>query len=136
MGAFTLIDEGTTHTLDASVSGTRIRVAPDVLRTSLGWELKPQGLCRGEVCVPIADREALVTDGDVDVAGFAAALGRPFAVDVAERVAAIGTAAADRRSRLATLAAPDFELPDLSGNLHTLSEHRGKKVLLIAYASW
>ncbi len=36
----------------------------------------------------------------------------------------------------ATLEAPDFELPDLSGKMHRLSQHRGKKVLLIAYASW
>ena len=32
--------------------------------------------------------------------------------------------------------APDFSLPDLAGRLHTLSDYRGKKVLLIAYASW
>ncbi|MCH7868912.1 MAG: redoxin domain-containing protein [Myxococcales bacterium] len=37
---------------------------------------------------------------------------------------------------LAGLAAPDFSLPDLEGTLHSLSDHRGKKVLLIAYASW
>ena len=32
--------------------------------------------------------------------------------------------------------APDFALPDLAGELHTLSEHRGKKVLLATWASW
>jgi peroxiredoxin len=37
---------------------------------------------------------------------------------------------------MATLEAPDFTLPDLAGRMHTLSDHRGKKVLLIAYASW
>ena len=26
--------------------------------------------------------------------------------------------------------------PDLEGKLHSLSDHRGKKVLLVAYASW
>jgi len=51
-------------------------------------------------------------------------------------VAALGTAAADRAASLVSLEAPDFALPDLAGRLHTLSEHRGKKALLIAYASW
>jgi peroxiredoxin len=32
--------------------------------------------------------------------------------------------------------APDFELPDLAGRLHTLSELRGKKVFLLFWASW
>jgi hypothetical protein len=27
-------------------------------------------------------------------------------------------------------------LPDLDGNLHRLSDYRGKKVLLSAWASW
>jgi peroxiredoxin len=27
-------------------------------------------------------------------------------------------------------------LPDLSGRMHALSDFRGKKVLLVAYASW
>ena len=30
----------------------------------------------------------------------------------------------------------DIRLPDLDGRLHSLSEHRGRKALLIAYASW
>ena len=37
---------------------------------------------------------------------------------------------------LDTLEAPDFTLPGIDGTLQTLSDHRGKKVLLIAYASW
>jgi len=32
--------------------------------------------------------------------------------------------------------APDFALPDLAGRTHTLAEHRGKKILLVAWASW
>jgi len=32
--------------------------------------------------------------------------------------------------------APDFALPDPSGRVHRLSDHRGKKVLLVTWASW
>jgi hypothetical protein len=61
---------------------------------------------------------------------------RPLAVDREERVACLGESARARAARLASLEAPDFELPDLDGRVHALAEHRGKKVLLIAYASW
>jgi hypothetical protein len=61
---------------------------------------------------------------------------RPLAIDRAEAVAYLGVSAADRAAALAALDAPDFTLPDLDGRRHTLSEHRGKKVLLVAYASW
>jgi hypothetical protein len=66
----------------------------------------------------------------------AEAAGRPVAVDRDERVAYLGVSAADRAKALASLAAPDFTLPDLDGRLHSLSQHRGTKVLLVAYASW
>jgi len=66
----------------------------------------------------------------------AEASGRPVAIDRAERAAYLGVSAAERAKMLASLEAPDFTLPDLDGRLHSLSQHRGKKVLLVAYASW
>lgn len=62
--------------------------------------------------------------------------GRPVATDPDERVAYVGVGAAERARALASLEAPDFTLPDLDGRPHSLSEQRGKKVLLVAYASW
>jgi hypothetical protein len=134
--SFTVIESGRATPIPASVVGQRVRIAPDALRQGLGWELKPQGLCRGELCVPIADPGALADRSGIDLQQFADALDRPLALDVDERVAALGTAAAERARQLDSLEAPDFELPDLSGALQRLSDHRGKKVLLIVYASW
>jgi hypothetical protein len=65
-----------------------------------------------------------------------AANDRPPALARGEPAAALGHSAAERGARLASLEAPDFALPDLAGRLHRLSEQRGKKALLIAYASW
>jgi hypothetical protein len=48
----------------------------------------------------------------------------------------LGQAARDRSTALASLEAPDFALPDPSGRVHRLSDHRGKKVLLVTWASW
>lgn len=134
--AFELIEGGSFHALDASLAGERVFVAPADLARATGWVLKPEGLCRDSVCVPVRDRAALAGPQGVDLAAFAAALGRPLALDAEERTAALGTAASERSAALASLEAPDFALPDLAGRVHRLSEHRGKKALLIAYASW
>jgi hypothetical protein len=136
---FRLIDDGQEVSLAAEVRDGRVLIDPDSLKSGLGWELKPEGLCKDAACVPVRDREALVPsaeDAGVDLAAFASALGRPLALAPEARVAALGVAAGERAAQLSTLEAPDFELPDLDGQLHRLSEHRGKKVLLVAYASW
>jgi hypothetical protein len=62
--------------------------------------------------------------------------GRPVALDEAEHVAYLGVSAEERGRRLASLEAPDFTLPDLDGRLHSLADHRGAKVFLVAYGSW
>lgn len=72
----------------------------------------------------------------IELARGAQAAGRPVAVDLDERAAYLGVTARERAAALASLEAPDFTLPDLGGRLHSLAEHRGKKVLLVAYGSW
>lgn len=134
--AFTILDGVRTCALEARIDGERVRLSPEAVREHLGWELKPEGLCREGVCIPVRDRDALASDGGIDLASLAQLLDRPLALDLAERCAALGAGHASRAAELATLEAPDFELPDLDGRMHRLSEHRGKKVLLIAYASW
>ncbi len=63
-------------------------------------------------------------------------LDRPLALDAEERAAYLGVSAATRAAALASLEAPDFTLSDLDGRPHTLSAHRGRKVLLVVYGSW
>ena len=103
---------------------------------ALGWVRKPEGLCRGETCVPIGDRPDLITPDGIDLEGLGEVLGRPLAIDRDEGVASFGAEIAVHASRLAEGIAPDFTLPDLSGKEYSLSGFKGKKVLLIAYASW
>ena len=135
--SFLLIDAARATTVDATIAGERVRLAPDVLKSALGWELKPEGLCRDAVCVPVRGHTA-VSRGNrgIDLATFAALVSRPLALDVAERAACLGASAVERGQRLTSLEAPDFTLPDLDGRMHSLSEYRGRKVLLVAYASW
>jgi hypothetical protein len=75
-------------------------------------------------------------DAEADLVDLAQRLDRPLAVDVDEAVAFLGTSARTRAERLRSLEAPDFTLPDLHGRPRSLAEYRGKKVFLVAYASW
>ena len=132
----TLIDGGRVTRVPARTQGSHVRIAPDALERGFGWTLKPQGLCKDDLCITLRERRGLLEDGGIDLAVFAQTTGLPLAMDASEGVAVLGESAAARGSRLASLEAPDFTLPDLAGQLHSLSSQRGKKVLLIAYASW
>jgi len=132
----TLIDAGQPLTVEAAVHGDAIRVSMDALQQALGWELKPQGLCRAGTCVPVRDRAALVHEDGLDLAALARLLDRPLAVEADEGIAVLGASATERVHHLASMEAPDFTLPDLRGRLHSLRDQRGKKTLLIAWASW
>ena len=132
----TLIDGERRHAIGAQLAGAAVTVDPADIEAALGWKLTREGLCRGSICIPVRDRASLVRADGLDLVALAALLGRPLALDADEGVAALGESAGDRLSALHTLEAPDFTLPDLAGRRHTLSAHRGKKVLLIAYASW
>jgi hypothetical protein len=100
-----------------------------------GWELKPEGACRGDVCVPLP--EGTVSAGRVDVNVIADRLGMPLVHDEAERLWALGPAARITGRALATAVASELQLPDLrTGERFNLSSLRGQKVLLVAWASW
>ena len=131
---FTLIDAHTTAKIDVSVEGQNLYVSPSSLESATGWSVTPEGFCRGAICVPAG--RSVRSDGLVDLGAFARLMGRPLVADLDEKAIGLGAAAADRSGALQSLDAPDFTLPDLTGELHSLSQHRGKKILLAAYASW
>jgi hypothetical protein len=98
-----------------------------------GWAPKPQGLCRGELCVPAPG--SLRSDGTVDVQAAADRLGMPIVHDSAYGVWAIGSATLGGKA-LATAAAADPELLTRDGNPFKLSALHGRKVLLVAWSSY
>lgn len=136
MTLFTILGEGSDVQVEASTDGGLVRVSVEGVERALGWELTEEGFCMGPVCYPLLPDTELVTDAGIDLAGLAALIDRPIALDEAENAAYLGVSARERGQELTLLDAPDFTLPDLAGGLHSLSDHRGKKVLLVAYASW
>lgn len=108
-----------------------LAVPTEVFERGTGWALKPQGACRGEICVPLP----MSSGGDtVDVPAVADRLGMPLIHDEEEGLWALGPASSGRA--LPTAEAPDFELPDLDGRTFRLSSLRGQKVLIVAWAPY
>jgi hypothetical protein len=103
-----------------------------------GFELKPEGFCKGEQCYPVppARKAQFESGGHYNLTALAELIGQPAVADEAHQVWCFGESSANRKRALTSLEAPDFSLPDLDGRMHSLSEHRGKKILLVSWASW
>lgn len=102
---------------------------PADLAARAGWQLKPEGACKGDVCVPLPE------ESRASARGLADRLGMPVLHDEAHGVWAVGPATVTGRA-LESALAPELELPDLDGNVVALSSLRGRKVVLAAWASW
>jgi hypothetical protein len=104
--------------------------------------LKPQGICRDQLCFPIPKgrREAFLRKERAvtwfNLSEFARLVRQPVAHDGEYSIWYFGPRADEQNSYIGSLTAPDFTLPDVNGKKHSLSDFRGKKVLLLTWASW
>jgi hypothetical protein len=108
-------------------------VSAEELQSRTGWAIKPQGACKGEVCVPL--QADLLWNDKVDLHAFAERLGMPLVHDAGHGLWALGPESLGGRA-LTTAVAPELVLPDLDGRPFALSSLRGRKVVLTAWASW
>lgn len=97
-----------------------------------GWTIKPQGACKDERCVPLP--ASFAGAARIDVRELASRLVMPLIQDQASGLWCLGPQAGGRA--LVSSQAPEVSLPDLAGKLFNLSSLRGRKVLLLAWASW
>lgn len=130
--------ERVTEGVEADAKGGGLWLKGADLERVSGWKHKPEGFCKGEVCVPTpaARKSEFVRGDDYNLAALAELLGQPMAADAENHAYSFGEAAAERKRILTSLDAPDFSLPDLDGKMHSLSHYRGKKVFLVSWASW
>lgn len=104
----------------------------DAFADATGWVAKPEGMCKGDSCVPVPG--AIGDDGRLDVAAVAERLGMALVEDEPTGVWALGPESGGRA--LTTATAPEIVLPDIDGNPFDLAAMHGRKVLLVAWASW
>jgi hypothetical protein len=133
----TIVDPEGRHELAGNAHDGRLWAEPADLARVTGWQLKPEGLCRDEVCIPLSDGlPVLSPEGLVEIGGFAASIGREVVVDADHAVAAIGDSATAVAESMASLEAPEFTLPDLDGTPVSLHDFDRRKRLLLAWSSW
>ena len=113
---------------------TSLEVEPAAFAAATGWAIKPEGACRGDLCVPLPD-EARTAAGSLRLDVLAERLGAPLVHDDEHGRYALGPSTVSGRA-LATAEAPELVLPDVDGNPFRLSSLHGQKVLLVAWASW
>jgi hypothetical protein len=116
------------------------------LTRATGFVVKPQGVCREELCFPLpsARKAEFVitrsTNGSkvqwFNLSAFARMLHQPVAYDASLATWYFGPRPETQNGYLQSLEAPNFTLPDMNGKPHSLADFRGKKVLIVTWASW
>jgi hypothetical protein len=137
-----IYDGAVTRTPDAVSEQDNLWLTLPDLTRSTRFVLKPQGACLDEFCVPIpkSKKDAYLRQQDrtqlFNVAELARTLHQAALHDVTNGVWLFGARPESQMKLVETLQAPDFTLPDWKGTPRSLSDFRGKKVLLVTWASW
>ena len=112
------------------------------LKRATRFVVKPQGVCRDSLCFPLPKArksEFVAKKGAAtwfNLSAFARLIKQPTAADEKHAVWYFGPRSQETETPLTSLEAPNFTLPDLNGKQHSLADFRGKKVLLLTWASW
>ncbi|MDX1384386.1 MAG: redoxin domain-containing protein, partial [Thermoanaerobaculia bacterium] len=121
---------------------TDLWVVPADLTRINDFVLKPEGACIDDLCVPIRqdrDSDIFVTrdgQGWINVTELADRLEQAWVSDADARVWSFGDIPYTRKDFLDRAMAPDFTLPDREGRPVRLADFRGKKVMILSWASW
>lgn len=111
-----------------------LRIDPQALEARTGWAIKPEGACKGDVCVPLPG--VRLDDGVLDASVVAERLGMPLVADEAHGIWALGPETAVTGRALTTAEMPDVVLPDVEGKAFRIASLRPQRVVLVAWASW
>jgi hypothetical protein len=108
---------------------TGLDITADEFREGTGWEIKREGACKGDVCVPLDQSEVFDLEPTVD------RLRMALVHDADAGLWAIGPESLGDRA-LVTAEAPELCLPDLHRNQFRLSSLRGQKVVIVSWAPY
>jgi len=141
-GATVLFNDQVVEVNDVLSDPNDLWVSPEDLTRINGFELKPEGACLNEICI-VAREDVdggLVINRDgqkwFNVTELARKLQQAFVHDAETGTWSFGEIPVTRQAFLESGMAPDFELVDRKGKTIRLSDFRGKKVMIITWASW
>ena len=99
-----------------------------------GFALKPQGACRADLCIPIP--KDMVRGDYFNLTAFAKKAGQLVVADADTRVWSFGEMQALGGGLSNSRMAPNVAVPDRLGRPVHLAAFRGKKALVVTWASW
>ena len=106
-------------------------IEPENFAAETGWQLKEEGACKGDVCIPLTEEVRTSRDA----IAIAQAMRLPVVEDQAHGLISIGPESIGARA-LTTAQAADVVLPDLEGNPFALSSLKGQKIVVYAWAPY
>ena len=107
-----------------------LEIDPAALHRQTGWEIKPEGACKVDICVPLPPPG----EGGLRAELLADRLQMALVEDRVHGVWALGPESGGRALASATF--PDLRLPDAQGDEFDFRSLRGQKIFLLAWASW
>ena len=128
--------DGETTAVEVASNFGEFAISFDDFARATGWQLKPQGLCIDEICVPVREANRLTVCTSIDLVEFARVTQQNIVFDRQRQVAALGERADSRSDSMSSLLAPDFKLPDIHGRQVSFSDFNRRKRLLLAWSSW
>ncbi|MDO8361569.1 MAG: hypothetical protein Q7V88_01615 [Actinomycetota bacterium] len=103
-------------------------MTPSAFRAGTGWEIKPEGACKADVCVPLGG-------GPFSARQAAERLGMAVVHDEQAALWAFGPESLSSRA-LVSAVAPELVLDDWRGDSFRLSSLRGRKVAVVSWAPY
>ena len=135
-GTVTVVDGDRVVEVLGDARADTVVLDPAMLEPAVGWQLRPEGLCRGNICVQVPDPDALHVDGGISLRAVADSRRRPDAMSADPALAVLGESSDALDPSLLDHRAPAFTLPDIDGNDVSLDHYAGRKVMLLAWSSW
>jgi|TARA_B110000259_G_scaffold183775_1_gene229579 hypothetical protein len=137
-GSATVLYQGRTITLSETGGDDNLLIKPEDLGRINGFELKPEGACYADMCIPLNDELLLTREGEqwFDLTAFADLLEQPYVVDREAGVWSFAEIPAKRRNMMVDAMAPEFEVTDRKGNVVRMADLKGKKALIVTWSSW
>ncbi len=137
-GSTTVLYQGKVITLSETGDGDGLLIRPDDLPRINGFELKPEGACYQDMCIPMNSDLLAEQDGKqwFNLTAFADLLEQPYVADEEADVWSFAEIPAKRESMMVDAMAPDFEVTDRKGNVIRMADLKGKKALIVTWSSW
>lgn len=104
-------------------------LTPEAFAAGTGWDIKPEGACKADVCVPLGRNDGF------DLAATAQRLGMAMVHDDKAGLWALGPESLGDRA-LVSAQAPELVLDDINGETFRLSSLRGQKVVIVSWAPY